>query len=86
MAPAAVSQVSGRAGDDVLHDLVAGEPSPLTTLPWVGHRSRNWEPEPLRWLGIRGMNALMASADERESKTCRPARRAQLLDRLTGSH
>jgi hypothetical protein len=24
-------------------------------LPWVGHRSRNWEPEPLRWLGVRGM-------------------------------
>ena len=21
-------------------------------LPWVGHRSRRWEPEPIRWLGI----------------------------------
>ena len=21
-------------------------------LPWVGHRSRRWEPEPLRWLGV----------------------------------
>ena len=27
--------------------------SPLTALPTVGHRSPDWEPEPLRWLGIR---------------------------------
>ena len=32
-------------------DLITGTDSALTTLPWVGHRSRNWEPEPLRWLG-----------------------------------
>jgi 2-polyprenyl-6-methoxyphenol hydroxylase-like FAD-dependent oxidoreductase len=24
----------------------------LVSLPWVNHRSRPWEPEPLRWLGI----------------------------------
>ena len=24
----------------------------LVRLPWVGHRSRRWEPEPLRWLGV----------------------------------
>ena len=23
-------------------------------LPWVGHDVRRWEPEPLRWLGVRG--------------------------------
>ena len=30
----------------------------LTDLPWVGHRSKSWEPEPLRWLGINaGLSA-----------------------------
>ena len=24
----------------------------LTALPWVDHRSRRWEPEPLRWTGV----------------------------------
>ena len=39
-----------------LADLVARRSqTPLTELPWVGHRSPNWEPEPLRWLGVRGM-------------------------------
>lgn len=32
------------------------------------------------------MTALMSSADAHEGKTGRPARRAQLLDRLTGAH
>jgi glycine/D-amino acid oxidase-like deaminating enzyme len=35
-----------------LRDLVLGEETGLTALPWVGHRSRAWEPEPLRWLGV----------------------------------
>jgi glycine/D-amino acid oxidase-like deaminating enzyme len=35
-----------------LADLICGAKSDLTALPWVGHRSRRWEPEPLRWLGI----------------------------------
>ncbi len=35
-----------------LSDLIRGADSELTRLPWVGHRSRRWEPEPLRWLGI----------------------------------
>ncbi|MGH2345018.1 MAG: NAD(P)/FAD-dependent oxidoreductase, partial [Chloroflexota bacterium] len=45
----ATSNLSGR----VLTDLLTGVASPLTTLPMVGHRSRRWEPEPLRWLGQR---------------------------------
>ena len=34
-----------------LADLVLDQRRPLTELPWVGHRSPNWEPEPLRWIG-----------------------------------
>ncbi|MDX6205991.1 MAG: hypothetical protein QOF39_2048, partial [Frankiales bacterium] len=35
-----------------LADLVLGRDTDLTRLPWVGHRSRRWEPEPLRFLGV----------------------------------
>jgi glycine/D-amino acid oxidase-like deaminating enzyme len=67
-----------------LADLILGRETDRTTLPWVGHRWRQWEPEPLRWLGVRGMTALMASADRAEARTGKPARRAALLEKLTG--
>jgi glycine/D-amino acid oxidase-like deaminating enzyme len=44
----AAANLAGRT----LADLIAGRQTERTTLPWVGHRSRRWEPEPLRWLGI----------------------------------
>jgi glycine/D-amino acid oxidase-like deaminating enzyme len=67
-----------------LADLILERDTDRTHLPWVGHQWRRWEPEPFRWLGVRGMNALMASADRAEAKTGRPSRRAKLLDKLTG--
>ncbi len=75
------TNLSGRT----LADLISGEPSDLTTLPWVGHASRRWEPEPLRWLGINTMVRLPVSADRHEDRTGRPARvRQALISRLTG--
>jgi glycine/D-amino acid oxidase-like deaminating enzyme len=59
----AAANLAGRT----LADLVAGEQSPLTTLPWVGHRSRTWEPEPARWTGVHGLYALYRLADTLES-------------------
>src|SRR5579859_909883 len=59
----AASNLAGRT----LADLVAAEPSPLTALPWVGHRSRAWEPEPARWAGVQGLYALYRLADRLES-------------------
>jgi glycine/D-amino acid oxidase-like deaminating enzyme len=44
----ATANLSGR----VLADLITETDSPLTRLPMTGHRSRPWEPEPLRWLGV----------------------------------
>ncbi|MEV6305975.1 FAD-binding oxidoreductase [Actinoplanes sp. NPDC051861] len=52
----AAANLAGRT----LADLISGHESPLTSLPWVGHRSRRWEPEPARWLGIN--TALKATA------------------------
>jgi glycine/D-amino acid oxidase-like deaminating enzyme len=59
----AAANLAGRT----LADLVAGERSPLTTLPWVGHRSRTWEPEPARWAGVHSLYALYRLADRLES-------------------
>jgi glycine/D-amino acid oxidase-like deaminating enzyme len=44
----AAANLAGRT----LADLITGNDTELTRLPWVGHRSRPWEPEPVRWLGI----------------------------------
>jgi glycine/D-amino acid oxidase-like deaminating enzyme len=67
-----------------LRDLVLGEDSELTRLPWVGHVARRWEPEPLRWLGATTVYALYRAADRREqtsgtARTSALARAAELL-------
>ena len=51
----------------------AGDPE-LTTLPWVGHRSRRWEPEPLRWVGVNAGRTAARLADRSESRTGRTSR------------
>ncbi len=49
-----------------LADLVIGEDSAITRLPWVGAVTRNWEPEPLRWLGTRVIYGAYRLADRAE--------------------
>ena len=76
----AAANLAGRT----LADLVRGVPSPLTMLPWVGHRSPRWEPEPARWIGVRGLYALYRTADRLESasgsgRTSRLARAGDLI-------
>ncbi|MGZ4594034.1 MAG: NAD(P)/FAD-dependent oxidoreductase [Actinomycetes bacterium] len=67
-----------------LADLVTGAATDRTRLPWVNHRSRRWEPEPLRWLGVTASLRLMSAADDEEVRTGRPSRRATALQRLLG--
>jgi len=74
----AAANLAGRT----LADLITGRETPLTRLPWVGHRSRRWEPEPLRYLAVRGITVLLGGMDRREDRTGRPARMAGLLDRF----
>jgi glycine/D-amino acid oxidase-like deaminating enzyme len=75
------TNLSGRT----LADLITGQRTQLTTLPWVGHRSRKWEPEPLRWLGINAMVRLPIGADRSEARSGRPSRiRSAIIGRLTG--
>jgi glycine/D-amino acid oxidase-like deaminating enzyme len=49
-----------------LSELVLGEDTELTRLPWVNHGERRWEPEPLRWTGVHLVYGLYRLADRRE--------------------
>ena len=63
-------------------ELITGTESDRTDLPWIGHRARKWEPEPLRWVGINAGLWLAGGADRAEARTGRPARRVDWLNRL----
>ena len=76
----AAANLAGRT----LADLITGASTALTRLPWVGHRSRSWEPEPARWLGVNAGLTLASWADREEALTGRPARLGALLSTLTG--
>jgi hypothetical protein len=58
------SNLAGRT----LCDFALGRKTPLIELPWVGHRSPRWEPEPLRWLGVRAGLVLNASTDRADNQ------------------
>ena len=68
-----------------LADPITGTDSEITRLPWVGHRSPLWEPEPLRWFGVNTGLHVMSLADRQEARTGRPSRTAQVAGRFLGS-
>lgn len=76
----ATTNLAGRT----LRDLVLGQHSSLTRLPWVGHRSPAWEPEPLRWLGINTGLRAMSFADTEERLTGRSSLLARAVAPLLG--
>ncbi|MBX7158809.1 MAG: FAD-binding oxidoreductase [Acidimicrobiia bacterium] len=55
----AAANAAGRG----LADLILDVDSDLVHLPWVGHRSRRWEPEPWRWLGVHSAISAMRAVD-----------------------
>ena len=67
-----------------LADLITNSDTEITRLPWVGHRSPDWEPEPLRWLGLNAGLHVMGLADRTEAKTGRPSRAAGFMGRFLG--
>jgi glycine/D-amino acid oxidase-like deaminating enzyme len=89
-----IAWAGGYVGDGVsttnlagrtLRDLITQQDSPLTGLPWVGHESPLWEPEPFRWIGVNLALKMMASADRAEEAKGRPTRRADLVKKLIGA-
>jgi glycine/D-amino acid oxidase-like deaminating enzyme len=91
---AKLAYAGGYVGDGVgaanlagrtLADLIGGRRTELTALPWVGHRSPNWEIEPFRWIGANLGLRVMDGADAEEARTGRPSRRAALFGRFLGA-
>jgi glycine/D-amino acid oxidase-like deaminating enzyme len=76
----AASNLAGRT----LRDLILGRDTELTQLPWVGTPARNWEPEPLRFIGALGVYRLYREADRRESKTGRRSWIATFANAVAG--
>jgi glycine/D-amino acid oxidase-like deaminating enzyme len=66
----AASNLGGRT----LADLVLEHDTDITRLPWVGHRSKKWEPEPLRWIGVNTASRLVPAIDRGEARSGRPSR------------
>jgi glycine/D-amino acid oxidase-like deaminating enzyme len=88
-----VGWAGGYVGDGVsttnlagrtLADLILGRDTPVTRLPWVGHRSPRWEAEPLRWLGANAGLQLMSWADRQENRSGRPSKAAAVFGRFLG--
>lgn len=70
-----------------LADLVLGRDTEITRLPWVGHRARRWEVEPLRWLAVQGIYGAYRAADRAEGKgrtTTSPL--ARVANLISGQH
>ncbi|MDP9093779.1 MAG: FAD-binding oxidoreductase [Actinomycetota bacterium] len=65
-----------------LADLLTSRDSALTHLPWVGHRSPKWEPEPLRWLGANAGLQAMTWADNAERRSGKSSRLAGLVNTI----
>lgn len=81
----ATTNLAGRT----LRDLVLGESTELTALPWVQRRVRRWEPEPLRWLGVNALYAAYRAADRQESRpgaSSRTVPLARVADLISGRH
>lgn len=66
-------------------DLILGRDTDLTTLPWVNHKVRKWEFEPLRWIATKGLYTAYGIADRSElagRETTSPI--AHIADVITG--
>lgn len=71
-----------------LADLVLDRDTELTRLPWVGHRARKWEPEPLRWTAVNAIYTAYRLADRAEASRSsdRTAWPAHIADFVAGRH
>jgi glycine/D-amino acid oxidase-like deaminating enzyme len=93
-AAAGVARAGGYTGSGVatanlfgriLTDLISGAVTPLTQLPTVNHRSPRWEPEPLRWFGIRYAQEGFARLDRDAERTGKAPTGRTLVERI-GRH
>jgi glycine/D-amino acid oxidase-like deaminating enzyme len=71
-----------------LADLVLRRETELVRLPWVGHRAKNWEVEPLRFTAVNAIYTAYRMADRIEASrpSSRAAWPAKVADLIAGQH
>ena len=74
------SNLAGRT----ISDLILNKETDLTNLPWVQHKSRNWEIEPFRWIGVNSTLHMAKIADVVEKKFKQETFVTKLLSKLRG--
>ena len=74
------SNLAGRT----LADLILGNDSALTRLPWVNHQSPAWEPEPFRWIGVNAGIKAAGFSDASEQRRGKPSWVGDKLASLLG--
>lgn len=68
-----------------LADLVLRRDTDLTRLPWVDHRAKRWEIEPLRWTAVNAIYAAYRGADRLEARGgARTSALARVADLIAG--
>lgn len=75
----ATTNLAGRT----LADLILGRDTEITRLPHVNKRTRQWEPEPFRFLGVRLMQREFMRLDRRAEETGVAPSGKSLAERLT---
>jgi glycine/D-amino acid oxidase-like deaminating enzyme len=75
----ATTNLAGRT----LADLILGRQTEITTLPHVNRRTRQWEPEPFRFLGVRYMQREFMRIDLKAEQTGLAPTGKSLAERLT---
>jgi glycine/D-amino acid oxidase-like deaminating enzyme len=90
-----IAWAGGYVGDGVttahlagrtIRDLVLGNDTEETGLPWVNHAWQQWEPEPLRWFGMNLAMRVSSRMDRVEARTGRQSRfLGKVMEALVGT-
>lgn len=70
----ATTHLAGRTLAALIVESDDDEDRDLVALPWVGHRSPRWEPEPIRWAGVNAGRICARMADRSETRTGRESK------------
>lgn len=78
----AAANLAGRTLAELITE--PGSNGALSSLPWVGHRSRRWPFEPARWLGVRAASWSADHADHVEDRRDRASVISMTTSKLFG--
>jgi len=67
----------------MLADMITDQKSVLLELPHANHKTRQWEPEPFRFLGVRFVQQSFMRIDRKSEETGLPPNGKSIAERLT---